>query len=312
MKSLNNGGNRKGDQRQAQRGKGTEAQSIMTDNIYNQIDAVIINALKEDIGSGDVTTLSLIPEDNVSEAVFISKEDLVLAGLPFAERVFQLVDKSLKFKTLKREGSRVRAGSVAARIRGKTKSLLIAERTALNFLQRLSGIATLTSNYVKAVKGLMVKITDTRKTAPGLRFFDKYAVRTGGGNNHRCGLFDGVLIKDNHIAAAGGIGKAVKLARSKVHHLLKVEVEVKNIPELKEALTAGADVIMLDNMSVGMIKKAVSIIHSKDPAVIIEASGNINLENVRRIAETGVDMVSIGALTHSAPAVDISLEITSA
>ena len=284
----------------------------MTDNIYNQIDAVIINALKEDIGSGDVTTSSLIPDDNVSEAVFISKEDLVIAGLPFAERVFQLVDKSLKLKTLKREGSRVRAGSVAARIRGKTKSLLVAERTALNLLQRVSGIATLTADYVKAVKGLTVKITDTRKTAPGLRFFDKYAVRTGGGNNHRCGLFDGVLIKDNHIAAAGGIGKAVKLARSNVHHLLKVEVEVKNIPELKEALTAGADVIMLDNMSVGKIKKAVSIIQSKDPDVIIEASGNINLENVRRIAETGVDMVSIGALTHSAPAVDISLEITSA
>ncbi|HDH52932.1 MAG TPA: hypothetical protein ENH24_00415, partial [Nitrospirae bacterium] len=167
------------------RHKGAKAQSIMTDNIYNQIDAVIINALKEDIGSGDVTTSSLIPEDNVSEAVLIAKEDLVLAGLPFAKRVFQLVDKSLKFKALKKEGSRVRAGSVIAKIRGKTKSLLIAERTALNLLQRVSGIATLTSNYVKAVKGLMVKITDTRKTAPGLRCFDRYAVRTGGGNNHR-------------------------------------------------------------------------------------------------------------------------------
>ena len=284
----------------------------MTDNIYTRIDAVIINALKEDIGSGDVTTSSLIAEDNVSEAVLVAKEDLVLAGLQFAKRVFQLVDKSLRFKTLKKEGSRVPAGSAVAKIRGKTKSLLVAERTALNLLQRLSGIATLTADYVKAVKGLAVKITDTRKTAPGLRYFDRYAVRTGGGNNHRCGLFDGVLIKDNHIAAAGGIEKAVKLARSNVHHLLKIEVEVKNIPELKEALTAGADVIMLDNMSVGKIKKAVGIIQSKAPDVIIEASGNINLENVRRIAETGVDMVSIGALTHSAPAVDMSLEIISA
>ncbi len=283
----------------------------MTNNIYAHVDAIILNALKEDIGNGDVTTSSVIPDNHTSTAALIAKADFILAGLPFAERVFQLIDESLKFMTLKQEGSRVKAGNVIAKIKGETGSLLLAERTALNLLQRVSGIATLTNDYVKAVKGLDAKITDTRKTAPGLRFFDKYAVRAGGGNNHRYGLFDGVLIKDNHIAAAGGVGKAVELARANIHHLLKIEVEAKNIREVKAALKAGADIIMLDNMSVSNMKKAVGIIREREAGVIIEASGNINFENVRKVAETGVDLISIGALTHSSPAADLSLDIVS-
>jgi nicotinate-nucleotide pyrophosphorylase (carboxylating) len=244
----------------------------------------------------------------VSEAVIIAKQGLVVAGMPFAERVFHLVDDSIKLKTLKREGVWTKAGSVIARVRGKSRSLLIAERTALNLFQRMSGIATLTREYVNEVKGLKVKIADTRKTAPGLRFFDKYAVRTGGGENHRFGLYDGVLIKDNHIAAVGGLGRAVKLARANVHHLLKVEVEAGNMTEVKEALKAGADVIMLDNMPAEKMKKAVQMIRSHAPYVIIEASGNIDRGNVRKVAGTGVDLISVGALTHSAPAADVSLQ----
>jgi nicotinate-nucleotide pyrophosphorylase (carboxylating) len=284
----------------------------MTNKMFSHIDEALINALKEDVGSGDVTTSSLIPEASVSEALLIAKGDLVLAGLPFAKRVFQLVDDRLEFRALKREGTRVRKGSIVAEIKGKTAGILIAERTALNILQRMSGIATLTSDYVQAVKGSNVKIADTRKTAPGLRYFDKYAVGMGGGQSHRYGLYDGVLIKDNHIAAAGGVGKAVRLARSRAHHLLKIEVEVKNIPEVKEALSAGADVIMLDNMNIDMMKKAAVLIRRKNPAVLIEASGNMNLENIREVAETGVDLISVGALTHSAPAADLSLKIRSA
>jgi nicotinate-nucleotide pyrophosphorylase (carboxylating) len=282
-------------------------------NIYNVItDKMLLNALHEDIGNGDVTTSALIPENHVSDAVIIAKEDFVLAGLQFAGRVFHLTDDSVKFRPLGKDGSRIRSKTVIAKISGNTGNLLMAERTALNLLQRLSGIATLTDKYVQSVKDLKVKIADTRKTAPGLRFFDKYAVRAGGGCNHRYGLFDGVLIKDNHIAAIGGAGKAVRLARAKVHHLFNIEVEVKNIPELKEALSAGANVIMLDNMNVDMIKRAVSIIRRKNPDVLIEASGNVTFENVRSIAETGVDLISIGALTHSAPAADLSMKISSA
>jgi len=280
-------------------------------NMFSNMDEVLVNALKEDVGSGDITTASLVPEDHVSVAVIIAKEDIVLAGLPFAERVFHLVDSSIQFRPLKREGSRVRKGSVVARIRGNTGGILVAERTALNLLQRMSGIATLTNAYIEAVKGLKVEITDTRKTAPGLRAFDKYAVRAGGGRNHRYGLYDGVLIKDNHISAAGGVRKAVKLARSRMHHLLKIEVEARNISEVRESLSAGADIIMLDNMDVKSMKKAVEIIRQKSPDVMIEASGNMNPENIREVAETGVDLISVGALTHSAPAADLSLQILS-
>lgn len=275
------------------------------------VDRIIRNALEEDIGTGDITTGALIPEGRISNAVLIAKEDCVLAGLPFAERTFELVDNDLKFRAIKKDGARVRAGAEIARVKGSTRSLLTAERTALNIIQRLSGIATLTAEYVSSVRGLGPAITDTRKTAPGLRFFDKYAVRTGGGTNHRFGLFDGILIKDNHIAAAGGIGKAVKRARAGGHHLLKIEVEVKDLKEAGQAVSAGADIIMLDNMHPDTIRKAVKIIRDKAPSVTIEASGNVSLRNVRDIAETGIDMISVGALTHSAPAADISLKFES-
>ncbi|MBI5741403.1 MAG: carboxylating nicotinate-nucleotide diphosphorylase [Nitrospirae bacterium] len=275
------------------------------------IDVILLNALHEDIGILDVTTSALIPANHVSDAAIIAKGDFILAGLPFAERVFHLTDSKIKFRALKKEGGRIKAGDIIAKLTGKTANLLMAERTALNLLQRLSGIATLTGNYVKSVKGLKAKIADTRKTAPGLRYFDKYAVKTGGGHNHRYGLFDGVLIKDNHIAAAGGVAKAVKIARARAHHLMKIEVEVKNITEVNEALSAAADIIMLDNMSGGDMKKAVSVIRRRNPGVIIEASGNVTLDDVRSIAETGVDLISVGALTHSAPAADISLKIAS-
>jgi nicotinate-nucleotide pyrophosphorylase (carboxylating) len=271
-------------------------------------DRILINALKEDIGNGDITTNSLIPEKHVSHAVLFAKSDCILAGLPFAERTFNLIDNDIQIKNVKKDGSRIKVDEIIAKIKGSTRSLLMAERVALNILQRLSGIATITDSFVRRIKGLKTKIVDTRKTVPGLRLLDKYAVRTGGGHNHRYGLFDGVLIKDNHIAAVGGVGKAVKLARSKSHHFLKTEVEVKTFSEVNEALAAGADIIMLDNMSVDEMKKAVEIIRRKKPGVLLEASGNINLENVRIVAETGIDLISVGALTHSAPAADISMK----
>jgi len=274
-------------------------------------DHILLNALHEDIGNGDITSAALVPEAHISKAEVVAKKDLVLAGLPFAERTFRLIDNSIKFRSFKKDGSRVKAKTVIAKISGRTASLLKAERVALNVLQRCSGIATLTAAYVARVKGTDARITDTRKTAPGLRFFDKYAVMTGGGYNHRYGLFDGVLIKDNHIAAVGGIGRAVRLARSKAQHLLKIEVEVTNMREVQEALSAGADVIMLDNMKVDMMRKAVSVIRRKSEEVSIEASGDVTLENVRSVAETGVDLISAGALTHSAPAADISMNIVS-
>ncbi len=277
--------------------------------ILSKTDSILIQALLEDIGEGDVTTNTIIPENHRSKAVLIAKEDFVLAGLPFTERIFKLLNSELKFKAHKKDGDIVKKGTVIAAINGNTRSLLTAERTALNILQRLSGIATLTCRFVEKVKGLPVKIIDTRKTTPGLRTFEKYAVRAGGGKNHRFGLFDGILIKDNHINAAGGIEKAVKMAKLKAQHMLKVEVEAKNIREVRSALSAGAEIIMLDNMSIEDIKKSARMIRSQNPKVIIEASGNINLENVRVIAETGVDLISVGALTHSAAAVDISMDI---
>jgi nicotinate-nucleotide pyrophosphorylase (carboxylating) len=266
---------------------------------FTQIDEVIINALNEDIGSGDITTSSVVPEGHVSDAVITAKGDLVLAGIVFAERTFELINTKIRFKRKKKDGSRVRKGAVIAEITGDTKSILMAERVALNLLQRLSGIATLTHTFVKEVKGLSVKIVDTRKTTPGLRFFEKYAVRMGGGYNHRYGLFDG----------AGGLGSAVKHARSNAGHLFKIEVEVSNAKEVKEALSAGADIIMLDNMSADEMRKSVNMIRAEKPDTIIEASGGIKLGNVRSAALTGVDLISIGAITHSAPAADISLNI---
>jgi nicotinate-nucleotide pyrophosphorylase (carboxylating) len=262
-------------------------------------------ALQEDIGHGDITTFLLIPEDTKSKAHFIAKEKFVIAGIPFVQEVFRILDPSITFKKFYHDGSKVMKGDVIAEISGRTQAILKGERVSLNTLQRLSGIATLTDMYVKRAEGVKVKIVDTRKTTPCLRFMEKYAVRRGGGYNHRFGLFDGVLIKDNHIKALGGIRKAVRTAK-KGHHLFKIEVEVKNLRELKEAIEAGADIVMLDNMSIHDMKEAVKIAKGK---VMLEASGNVTLDNVREIAETGVDLISVGALTHSAVSVDISLKI---
>ncbi|HKZ56721.1 MAG TPA: carboxylating nicotinate-nucleotide diphosphorylase [Thermodesulfovibrionales bacterium] len=266
---------------------------------------IIYSALEEDIGQGDVTTNLLIPEDRKSKAYCIAKENFVLAGLPFVREVFMILDHSILFKTLYNDGSKVKKGNIIAEISGKTCVILKGERVSLNILQRLSGIATLTNRYVEKTRGLKAKIVDTRKTTPCHRFMEKYAVKVGGGYNHRFGLFDGILIKDNHIKTLGSIKKAVREAK-KGHHLFKIEVEVKNLKELKEAIESGADIIMLDNMSVRDMKEAVKIAKGR---VMLEASGNISLENVREVAETGVDLISVGALTHSAPAVDISLKI---
>jgi nicotinate-nucleotide pyrophosphorylase (carboxylating) len=266
---------------------------------------VIHRALQEDIGYGDITTSLLIPEESKSRAHYIAKGSFVLSGLPFVREVFRNLNSSIVFKAFYHDGSKVKQGNVVAEISGRTHTILKGERVSLNILQRLSGIATLTSMYVKRIEGLKARIVDTRKTTPCQRFMEKYAVRVGGGYNHRFGLFDGILIKDNHIKALGSIKKALNAAK-KGHHLFKIEVEVKNLKELQEAIEAGADIVMLDNMSVHDMKKAVEITKGR---VMIEASGNIKLDNVREVAETGVDLISVGALTHSAIAADISLKI---
>lgn len=263
-------------------------------------------ALQEDIGFGDITTSLTIPENSVSTAHIIAKSRFVLAGIPFARKVFSILDPELSFKTFIDDGANVKKGDIIIELHGRTHSILSGERTCLNILQRLSGIATLTSHFVKKIDGTDAKIVDTRKTSPCLRIMEKYAVKIGRGYNHRFGLFDGILIKDNHIKAAGGIKKAVKLAKKSCNHLQKIEVEVGSIPELIEAIDAGADVVMLDNMKLEDIKKAVKI---ADKKVILEVSGNVTLKNIRSIAETGVDLISIGAITHSAPSSDISLKI---
>ncbi len=278
-------------------------------NSFFDIDSILSYCLSEDIRDGDVTTCAIVPESHRSEAAMTAKETFVLAGLPFAERIFKIINPQLTFTASKKDGDTVKKGTIFSKIRGGTRGLLTGERTALNFVQRLSGIATLTREFTECVEGLPVKITDTRKTTPGLRFFEKYAVRVGGGNNHRFGLFDGILIKDNHIQAGGDIKKAVRLARENAQHMLRVEVEVKNVMEVRNALGAGAEIIMLDNMSLKDIKRSVGIIRKQNPGTIIEVSGNINRDNVKAVAQTGVDLISIGALTHSAVAVDISMDI---
>jgi len=266
---------------------------------------VIHRALQEDIGHGDITTSLLIPEESKSRARYIAKGSFVLAGLPFVQEVFRNLDSSIVLNAFHNDGSKVKQGDVIAEISGRIHTILKGERVSLNILQRLSGIATLTSMYVKRIEGLKAKIVDTRKTTPCQRIMEKYAVRVGGGYNHRFGLFDGILIKDNHIKALESIKKAVRAAK-KGHHLFKIEVEVKNLKELQESIEAGADIVMLDNMPVHDMKEAVEIAKGR---VMLEASGNIKLENVREVAETGVDLISVGALTHSAIAADISLKI---
>jgi len=273
--------------------------------IPSSVISLIHRALEEDIGPGDITTSLVIPGEHESKAAFLSKGNFVLAGLPFVKEVFRILNPSVGIRAFFNDGDKVNTADVIAEVYGNTRVILNGERVSLNILQRLSGIATLTNMFTEKVKGLNVKIVDTRKTTPCQRFMEKYAVRTGGGYNHRFGLFDGILIKDNHIKAVGNIREAVQRAKSS-HQLTKIEVEVRNLDELNEAIEAGADVVMLDNMTIPDMRAAVKISKSR---VLLEASGSVNLENVRDIAETGVDLISIGALTHSAPSVDISLKI---
>ncbi len=268
---------------------------------------LIEDALREDIGSGDVTTLAIVTDGRVGRAQAIAKSDTVVAGIEVFKEVFHVLGSDTVFKTALTDGVLAQKGQVIAEIAGALGEILSAERVALNILQRMCGIATLTRSYVDAVKGTKTRILDTRKTTPGLRDLEKYAVTVGGGLNHRTGLFGGVLIKENHITAAGGITSAVERVCHNVPVTLKIEVEVKNLEEVREALSADCDIIMLDNMDTVEMKEAISLIKGR---ALVEASGNVNLSNVREIAETGVDFISVGALTHSVPAADISLIIS--
>lgn len=265
---------------------------------------IIRRALEEDIGDGDVTTLCTIPPDAVLYGKFIAKSAGIIAGLDVAKLTFSLVDKRVEFISHVSDGDRVETKQVFAEVRGPGQAILTGERVALNFLQRMSGIATLTRQFADAVKGTSAIILDTRKTAPGLRVFDKQAVRLGGGQNHRFGLFDMALIKDNHIAALGGISATVACVRAKDSRKRAIEVEVKNLAELQETLALGVDRIMLDNMNLDEMREAVLMTSGSVP---LEASGNVSLENVADIAATGVNYISVGMLTHSAKAMDISL-----
>jgi len=275
-----------------------------------QLRRIVSEALTEDLANGDITTNILIQPDLEGKASILVKRDGVLAGLDAAREVFRQVDPSLRFKALVKDGTKVGKCKVVATIEGKIASMLKAERTALNFLQHLSGIATETARYVDAVEGTKVIITDTRKTVPGLRLLEKYAVRVGGGHNHRLNLSDGVLIKDNHLAilrsSGVGLGEAVKKARKRAPRTMKVEVEVESVKQAREALSAGADIIMLDNMKLKDMRRVVELVRGR---ALLEASGGITLDNVCSVAETGVDLISVGALTHSAKALDISLEV---
>ena len=274
--------------------------------------AVIERALEEDIGFGDVTTLSTIPAERIISATIITRQRGVAAGLPVARAVFQAVNASLTIEQLVPDGTHVAPNDVLLRLHGSARSILTAERTALNFLGHLCGIATITAACVAAVAGTKATIVDTRKTTPGLRALEKYAVRMGGARNHRFALDDGILIKDNHIQAAGSISAAISAARQHAPHLLKIEVECETLAQIREALAARADVILLDNMRVEQQREAVALIRQHDERILIEASGNIGTDPTRlaAVAATGVDFISLGALTHSAPNLDLSLECT--
>ncbi len=270
------------------------------------LDPLIELAFQEDIGIGDITTEATVPSIQKGIGTLLAKSEGVVAGLPVAERVFAKLNETLMFGALVNDGDAVIAGTPIAEVQGSAKTILIGERTALNFLQRLSGIATLTAQFVAAVADYDTKIVDTRKTAAGWRTVQKYAVRVGGGQNHRFGLYDGVLIKDNHIVAAGGIGNAVQRARQTVPHTAKIEVEVETLDQVDEALKAGADILLLDNMSPSIMK---SVVHEVGDLAVTEASGGITLDKVKTVAATGVDLISVGALTHSAMPMDISLTL---
>ena len=266
-------------------------------------------ALEEDLGRGDVTTQAVIEAGTTATAYLVAREPMVLAGLGICTAVFQRVDASISAVVLGKDGDRLAAGARVATYTGLATSLLAAERTALNFVQRLSGIATLARAFVEAAAGSNLRIADTRKTTPGFRLLEKYAVRVGGASNHRFDLGSGVLIKDNHVAVAGGVGAAVRRTRGKIPHGLKIEVEVDSLEQLEEALNAGADIILLDNFSLGDIEKAVARARVCKPKPLLEVSGGVTLERIANLARTGVDIVSVGALTHSAPAVDLALDI---
>ncbi|MBF0624011.1 MAG: carboxylating nicotinate-nucleotide diphosphorylase [Magnetococcales bacterium] len=267
---------------------------------------VVRNALAEDVGRGDITTNALVGAGEHVRARLVAKEDMVVCGLPVVSEVFQAVDSRVRMLPEAPDGSGVHAGNTICILQGPARGILTGERVALNFFQNLSGVATLTRRFVEQVSGTNAKIVDTRKTIPGLRLLQKYAVRTGGGSNHRMGLDDGVLIKENHITLAGGLKPAVEQVRELAHHLMRIEVECETLDQVREALTVGVHVILLDNMNLEMIREAVGLASGR---ALLEASGNISLDNVRQVAETGVDLISVGALTHSAGGKDVSLLI---
>ena len=277
---------------------------MILNKIY--VDNIIKTALLEDMNYCDVTTDYLIPAEQEGEGKFVSKADGIVCGVEIAVRVFKILDENISFEILKNDGDQVKKGDEILRLKGKTAVLLKGERTALNLIQHMSGIATASNKYAKIVEGTKASIADTRKTLPGLRPLQKYAVMTGGAKNHRYNLSDAAMLKDNHIDAAGGITKAITKLRSKIGHMTKIEVETRNLDELREALAAKADIIMLDNMSPELMKQAVEI---TDGRAVLEASGGITDETLRAVAESGVDIISVGALTHSVQAFDISMYI---
>ncbi len=270
------------------------------------VDRLMDLALEEDVGTGDITTDPLVAQESSAQATIVAKQDLIIAGLDVARRVFERLDAQIQFQSNFKDGDPVAKGQTVVALSGRLSALLVAERTALNFLQRLSGIATHVSTYVSALQDTSVRLLDTRKTTPGWRVLEKYAVRIGGGSNHRMGLYDGVLIKDNHIAACGNIATAVARIRKRVSHLVKIEVETSTLDEVQQALDAGADIIMLDNMDADRIKAAVTLINHR---ALVEVSGGVTLTQLTDLAQTGVDLISVGALTHSAQAVDLSMYI---
>ena len=272
---------------------------------YFGLDDFLLAALREDIGTGDITTESCIPEDAQSHGWFKAKEEGVVCGIDVAARIFSLLDDKITFSPKVADGTMVQKGDIIAEIEGPSRSVLTGERVALNLMQRMSGVATRTAKAVSAVKGTNTRIVDTRKSTPGLRVLEKYAVRMGGGHNHRFNLADGILIKDNHISAAGSITKAIENVRNSVPHTLKIEVETESMEQVKEAISAGADIIMLDNMDVPTMTKAVKLIAG---CAVTEASGNMGDRDLAEIASSGVDVISIGALTHSVRSMDISLK----
>ncbi|MCR8636127.1 carboxylating nicotinate-nucleotide diphosphorylase [Paenibacillus radicis (ex Xue et al. 2023)] len=265
--------------------------------------------LEEDIGMGDVTTMTTIAKESRSKGIIHLKDSGIIAGLQIAEAVFALVDPELEFKAKVQEGQDVSYGTIVAEVSGSTRSILLGERLALNLMQRMSGIATRTKQYVDALQGLPVRLVDTRKTTPGHRLLEKYAVRVGGGHNHRFGLYDAVMIKDNHIKGSGGIIEAIRAARSQIPHTMKIEIEVESMEQLELALSAQPDIIMLDNMKPEQMRAAVARIKSQAAHILVEASGSITLETIKAVAETGIDVISVGRLTYSVQALDISLDL---